>query len=137
MNPTIPYKANDTYKSYREVFYDASLWISDFDFFKTELLFLKVLLKSNSFKSNIPNLFERLQLLIKEVDQFTEENNILNKKAKHLSNFVGGIIKKDVFSFNDDYLEQYHNLAAEVFLFAQKYKNFKRGLYEFLSEIIL
>ena len=33
MNPTIPYKANDTYKSYREVFYDASLWISDFDFF--------------------------------------------------------------------------------------------------------
>ena len=67
MNPTIPYKANDTYKSYREVFYDARLWISDFDFFKTELLFLKVLLKSNSFKSNIPNLFERLQLLIKEL----------------------------------------------------------------------
>ena len=52
MNPTISYKAMDTNKSYRAVFYDATLWISDFDFFKTELLFLASLLKSNSFKSN-------------------------------------------------------------------------------------
>jgi len=136
MNPTISYKAMDTNKSYRAVFYDATLWISDFDFFKTELLFLASLLKSNSFKSNIPNLFERLQLLIKEVDQFRADNTILNEKVKRYNNQIESL-KTGVYSFNDDYLEQYHNLAEEVFLFTQKYKNFKRGLYEFLSEIIL
>ena len=136
MSPTISYKAMDTNKSYRAVFYDATLWISDFDFFKTELLFLASLLKSNSFKSNIPNLFERLQLLIKEVDQFRADNTILNEKVKRYNNQIESL-KTGVYSFNDDYLEQYHNLAEEVFLFTQKYKNFKRGLYEFLSEIIL
>jgi len=99
------------------------------------LLFLESLLKSNSFKSNIPNLFERLQLLIKEIDQFREDNTILNEKIKRYNNQIEGL-KTGVYSFNDDYLEQYHNLAEEVFLYTQKYKNFKRGLYEFLSEII-
>ena len=91
MSPTISYKAMDTNKSYRAVFYDATLWISDFDFFKTELLFLASLLKSNSFKSNIPNLFESLQLLIKEIDQFIADNTILNEKVKRYNNEIEGL----------------------------------------------
>ncbi|RXP63592.1 hypothetical protein EC396_01955 [Lutibacter sp. HS1-25] len=137
MNPTISYMAFSTNKSCKEVLYNTNLWISDFDCFEIELLFLKSLTLLNVFKSNIPNLFERLQLIIKEIEQLRAENAVLNKKVKQYNNYVDSILKKDVFKLSDDYLEKYHNLAKDVFLFTQKYKNFKLELYEFLTGIIL
>lgn len=136
MNPTFSYKAFDTNKSYGAVIYDATIWIDDLDFFKIEMLFLKAIIKSNLFKSQIPNLFERLQLLIIEVDQFIEDNDVLNEQIKLYSESVERLIKSDVFSLEDDYLDKYHNLAEEVLLFTQKYKNFKMSLYEFITELI-
>lgn len=136
MNPTISYKTFDTNKSYGAVIYDATIWIADLDFFKIEMLFLKTIIKSNLFKSQIPNLFERLQLLIKEVDQFIEDNDVLNKQIQLYNKSVERLLKSDVFSLEDDYIDKYHNLAEEVFLFTQKYKNFKMSLYEFITELI-
>jgi len=137
MNPTISYMAFSTNKSYKEVLYNTNLWISDFDCFEVELLFFKSLTLLNVFKSNIPNLFERLQLIIKEIEQLRTENAVLNKKVKQYNNYVESILKKDAFNLSDNYLEKYHNLAEAIFLFTQKYKNFKLELYEFLSGIIL
>lgn len=136
MNPTISYKVFDSNKSYGAVLNETNLWIADLEFFKIEMLFLKAIIKSNLFKSQIPNLFERLQLLIMEVDQFIKDNDILIEQIKLYNKSVERLLKSDVFSLEDDYIDKYRNLAEEVFLFTQKYKNFKMRLYEFITELI-
>lgn len=136
MDSILAYKAFDINKSYTDVIYDASNWISDFNFTKKELLFLKAIIKSNSFKSTIPNLFERLQLLLKDIDDFKVNNVFIINRVEQFKQEVTETLKKDVFSLGKNEMETYQSLEKEIFEFHQKYKNFKAHLYEFLIEII-
>lgn len=136
MDSIISYKAFEIDKSYSDVIHDSSIWISDFNFIENELNFLKVIIKSNSFKSTIPNLFERLQLLLKDIDRLNDNGKTIINKIEIFMLKVTETLKSDVFSFGEEYLETYKSLAIEIFEFNQNYKNFKRHLYEFLIEII-
>lgn len=136
MKPTISNKAFDIKKYGKEVFYETNIWVSDFEFNKVELSFFKALLKTNLFKSQILNLFERLQLLLMEVDRFEESNTILIDKVKQYNSLIESLLISDVFRLNDENSERYYQLVEEVFLFNRKYKNFKRGMYEFIEGII-
>lgn len=136
MDSIISYKAFEIDKSYSDVIHDSSIWISDFNFIENELNFLKVIIKSNSFKSTIPNLFERLQLLLKDIDRLNDNRKTIINKIEIFKMKVTETLKSDVFSFGEEYLETYKSLAIEIFEFNQNYKNFKRHLYEFLIEII-
>ena len=100
------------------------------------MLFLKAIVKSNSFKSSIPNLFERLQLLIKDIDLLVENNNVIKEKVEKYKLKVTNTLNSNVFSFGEDLLENYEDIEKEIFEFNKKYKNFKAYLYEFLIEII-
>ena len=136
MDSTVSYKAFEINKSYRDIINDSIIWISDFNFINKELLFLKAIVKSNSFKSSIPNLFERLQLLIKDIDLLVENNNVIKEKVEKYKLKVTNILNSNVFSFGEDLLENYEDIEKEIFEFNKKYKNFKAYLYEFLIEII-
>ncbi|WP_298369420.1 hypothetical protein [uncultured Lutibacter sp.] len=136
MDSTVSYKAFEINKSYRDIINDSIIWISDFNFINKELLFLKAIVKSNSFKSSIPNLFERLQLLIKDIDLLVENNNVIKEKVEKYKLKVTNILNNNVFSFGEDLLENYEDIEKEIFEFNKKYKNFKAYLYEFLIEII-
>ncbi|SNR69861.1 hypothetical protein SAMN06265371_10930 [Lutibacter agarilyticus] len=135
MDPIVSYKAFQINKSYSDVVYDSSIWISDFNFIKNELFFLKTVIKSNAFKATIPNLFERLQLLVKDINRLNEDVNLIKEKIEKYKYKVTETINSDVFSFSEDYFEGYKSLGKEIFEFDQKYKNFKMHLYEFLIEI--
>lgn len=136
MDSTVSYKAFEINKSYRDIINDSIIWISDFNFINKELLFLKAIVKSNSFKSSIPNLFERLQLLIKDIDLLVENNNVIKEKVEKYKLKVTNILNSNVFSFGEDLLENYEDIEKEIFEFNKKYKKFKAYLYEFLIEII-
>jgi len=136
MDSILLYKTFNYNKSYEEVAYNSTSWIFDFNFFEIELLFLKSLIEFNSFKSNIPNLFERLQFLQNEIEEYKIGCEYLNNKIVQYNNEMVEILKSDKFSCDEAYLITYYNLAEEVFEFVQKYKNFKSRLYEFLIEII-
>ena len=136
MESILLYKTFNYNKSYEEVAYNSTNWISDFKFFEAELFFLKSLIRFNSFKSNTPNLFERLQLLLNEIEGYETDCENLNHKIVQYNNEMVEILKKDIFSLEDNYLITYYNLAEDVFAFTYKYKNFKARLYEFLIEII-
>lgn len=136
MDSTLLYKTFNYNKSYEEVAYHSTNWIFDFNCFEKELLFLKSLIKFNSFKSNIPNLFERLQFLQNEIEAYKIACENLNNKIVQYNNEMVEILKNDKFSCDETYLITYYDLAKEVFEFVQKYKKFKSRLYEFLIEII-
>jgi hypothetical protein len=136
MDAIISYKAFDIEKSYNNVIHDSLIWISEFNFVNNELFFLKTIIKSTSFKSTIPNLFERLQFLLKDIDRLNENSEIIKVKVEKYKYKVTKTLNSDVFSFSEDYFEAYQNIIKEIFDFEQKYKNFKTHLYEFLIEII-
>lgn len=136
MDVIISYKAFDIEKSYNDVIHDSLIWISEFNFVNNELFFLKTIIKSTSFKSTIPNLFERLQLLLKHIDRLNENSEIIKVKVEKYKYKVTKTLNSDVFSFSEDYFEAYQSIIKEIFDFEQKYKNFKTHLYEFLIEII-
>lgn len=136
MDPIVSYKAFEINKNYSDVIYDSSIWISDFNFIKNELVFLKTIIKSNAFTSTIPNLFERLQLLLKDIDRINENSDEIKEKIENYKYKVTEILNSDVFSLGDELLETYQSLEKEIFEYNQKYKNFKRCLYEFLIEIL-
>ena len=135
MDPIVSYKAFQINKSYSDAVYDSSTWISGFNFTKNELFFLKTVIKSNAFKATIPNLFERLQLLLKDIDRLNEDVNLIKQKIEKYKYNVTETINRDVFSFSEEYFEGYQSLKKEIFEFDQNYKNFKMRLYEFLIEI--
>ena len=133
MDPIVSYKAFEINKSYSNVVYDSSNWILDFNFMKNELFFLKTIIKSNGFKATIPNLFERLQLLLKDIDSLNEDGDLIKEKIEKYKYKVTETINSDVFSFSEEYFEGYQSLEKEIFKFNKKYKSFKTYLYEFLT----
>jgi len=136
MDQIVSYKAFEINKNYSDVIHESSVWISDLKFMKNELLFLKTILKSNSFKSTTPNLFERLQLLLKDIDRFNENRKAIKGKIEKYRYKVTETLNSDIYSFSEGYLETYQSLVKEIFNLDQKYKEFKTHLYEFLIEII-
>ena len=135
MDPIVSYKAFEINKSYKDVIHDSTIWISDLKFIKKELHFLKTILKSNSLKSTTPNLFGRLQLLLKDSVRLNEKSKALKEKIEKYRDKVTETLNSDVFSFSEGYFEVYQSLVKEIFKFNQKYKSFKTDLYEFFIEI--
>ncbi|MEX1382466.1 hypothetical protein [Lutibacter sp.] len=136
MDPIVSYKAFEINKSYSNVIYDSSIWISGLKYMNKELLFFKTLLNSNSFKSTTPYLFERHQVFLKDIDRLCENSNTIKEKIEAYKFKVNETLNSDVFSFSEGYFETYEILVKEIFEFNQKYKSFKTQLYEFLIEII-
>ncbi|MDF1516997.1 MAG: hypothetical protein P1P79_03545, partial [Lutibacter sp.] len=80
MESNIVYKSFSKDKTTEELLYNISLWTSEYAFINLELDFIKRLIKTYPFSSTIPNLYERLQLFILELDNFEQaKNNILVK----------------------------------------------------------
>ena len=136
MDSIFSYKAFEIKKSYSDIIHDSSIWISDFNYITSELFFLKAIIKSNSFKSRIPNLFERLQLLLKHIDRVNENSKAIKEKVEKYRHKVTKTLNSDVFSLGDELLETYQSLVKEIFEFNKNYISFKAHLYEFLIEII-
>ena len=73
MKSIIKYRGFYRDKSTEELLYNNILCEHYFNFIKVEITFLNQLLKNYPFKSNIPNLFEHIQLFIKDLNDC--ENN--------------------------------------------------------------
>lgn len=136
MDSILSYKAFEINKSYTDVIFDTSNWISAFNFTKEELYFLRAIIKSNLFKSTTPNLFERLQLLLKDIDVFKLNTDFIISKVEQFKQEATETLKSDVFSLEKTEIETYESLTKEILEFNHNYQNFKAHLYEFLIEIL-
>lgn len=123
-------------KTIDELLYITSMWTVEFAFISSELLFIKRLIEAYPFTSTIPNLFERLQLFILELDNVeTEKNNIIDKinnYEKELSE-MKEIKLLETGHFN---LIAYENLAEEVFMLLIHYRNLKIKIFEYINGLI-
>lgn len=128
MKSELKYVSFSNNKSINELLYYISLWITEFEFIKIELSFLKYLIKTYPFKSKIPNLFEHLQLFILELESLEEDRNLILKKIHHQ--------KKQLSNRLKSYDLNYENLEEEVFNYLEDYKKLKTRIYQYINGLI-
>ena len=128
MKSKLPYTAFNHKKSLNELLFYTSLWQSELEFIKIELSFIKKLIKTYPFKSEIPNLFEHLQLFILDIDNFEENRNSILVNIHIQKNNL----KKDLKYSDFDY----DNLAEEIFNYKENYKNLKIKIYQYINGLI-
>jgi uncharacterized membrane protein YgaE (UPF0421/DUF939 family) len=136
MESNIVYKSFSKDKTIEELLYNISLWTSEYAFINIELAFIKRLIKAYPYSATIPNLYERLQLFILELDNFEQaKNNILVK----INDYEKKLIESDETKALDPdhlYLAAYEKLAEEVFMYLKHYKNLKIRIFEYINGLI-
>ena len=127
MKSIIKHRKFNRDKSTEELLYNNILHLSYFNFIKAEITFLQRLLRNYPFKGNLPNLFEHLQLFIKDLDEFEES------RIKIIENIKSHNLQlKASFS-----LDSFEHLAEEISDFKQSYLNLKNNIYEYLNNLLL
>lgn len=136
MESNIIYKSFSKDKTIEELLYNISLWTSEYAFINIELAFIKRLIKAYPFSATIPNLYERLQLFILELDNFEQaKNNILVE----INNYDKKLLESEETNALDPdhlYLVEYEKLAEEVFMYMKHYKNLKIRIFEYINGLI-
>lgn len=127
MKSIIKYRGFNRNKSVDELLYNNILWLHYFNFIKVEITFLKQLLKEYPFKTNIPNLFEHIQLFIKDLDTFE------NHRIKIIENITSQN-KQLKTNFN---LAAFEDLDEEISDYKQTYINLKNNIYEYLRGLLI
>lgn len=136
MESNIIYKSFSKYKTIEELLYNISLWTAEYAFINIELAFIKRLIKAYPFSATIPNLYERLQLFILELDNFEQaKNNILVKINDYNTELIE---HKDSKSLDASHLHisEYEKMEEEIFMYLQHYKNLKIRIFEYINGLI-
>jgi hypothetical protein len=136
MESNIIYKSFSKDKTIEELLYNISLWTSEYAFINIELAFIKRLIKAYPFSATIPNLYERLQLFILELDNFEQaKNNILVE----INNYDKKLLESEETKTLDPdhlYIVEYEKLAEEIFMYMKQYKNLKIRIFEYINGLI-
>ncbi len=130
------YKIFSRDKTIDELLYNTFLWTSEFAFMNSELFFIKRLIKAYPFTSTIPNLFERLQLFILELDNVEMEKSSINDKINNYEKELREMKEIKLLESGHFNLIAYENLAEEVFMYLTHYKNLKIKIFEYINGLI-
>lgn len=130
------YKIFPREKTKDELLYNTSLWIAEFDFIRSELDFIKKLIKAYPFTSTIPNLYERLQLFILELDNFEKEKNNITDKIHNYEMKLSEMKENMLLDSGHFNMVEYEKIAEEVFMYMVHYKKLKIKIFEYINGLI-
>ena len=137
MKTEFTYEIFDREKSYEELLYTVSNWIAELKFITIELNFLIKLIKSDPFNKVVPNLYERIQLFMLELEQFNLDKNTINDKIIDLKGRISECQKLEKSKSSDNFhLVLYENAAKIMSIYLQDYKNLKAKIFEFVTHLI-
>ncbi|SNR32686.1 hypothetical protein [Lutibacter flavus] len=136
MESQLKYKVFTREKSVDELVYNCNLWTSDFEFIKIEISFLKRLLITFPFKSSIPNLFEKLQLFVRDLEQSDTIRTTIHETINTHNQQLRNKIKLKKISYDNEYLNSFDDMAEEVLAYLEDYKKLKKKIYEYVIGMI-
>lgn len=123
-------------KTREKNFSDISKWEGSFMFVTEEMQFLKKILSTDIFESNIPNLYERLQQFLKNLQDFEKEKKELEIEVeKHKSDL------SDQLELNEEQKisaikESHAQLKKKIKAFRNKYSGLKLEIFNFTGNIL-
>ena len=122
--------------SIEELQYNYLFWKSELEFSLMELVFLKKLIQSYPFNVKTFNLFERIQLLVAEIDKTENKNKILLEKTLKQNSQLQDMNECDSLSCDNYFMIEYMNLAEEIFENIESYKLLKTRIYQYMGGIM-
>ncbi len=136
MESNIVYKSFTKDKTIEELLYNITLWTSEYAFINLELDFIKRLIKAYPFSSTIPNLYERLQLFILELNNFEQAKNNILVKINDYDKKIRESEETNTLDPDYLYLVEYEKLAEEVFMYLKHYKKLKIQIFEYINGLM-
>jgi hypothetical protein len=136
MESQLKYKVFVRKRSVNELLHNCELWASDFEFIKIEILFLKQLLITFPFKTSIPNLFEKIQLFISDLENSDTIRDTIYTTINSHNQQLNNKIQLKQLSYNNGYLNSYDDMAEEILDYLQDYKKLKMKIYEYVAGMI-
>tara|TARA_R110002012_G_scaffold263456_1_gene446256 strand:- start:92718 stop:93131 length:414 start_codon:yes stop_codon:yes gene_type:complete len=119
-----------------ELHEDCSYWMSSFNFFEEELIFMKKLLDSYVFEPNSPNLFERLQEYKAHLASANVAWAALKQAVKKHENNLGGMLECQEDSCDLTFYEQHKVLKKQVLHSFETFKVLKSQIFNYAGGIL-
>ena len=132
MKSMIEFKPFNRDKSIDELRYSVTRWLDEFDFVSFELPFLKRMVKAFPFKNIIPNLFEQIQLFIKDLDDFESKKNDIIIKIELHNKQLDGMTECNELSCDHYFLLEHDHLAENIHNYYSDYRALKIKIYNYL-----
>lgn len=113
-----------------------SKWESSLMFVTEEMQFLEKILSTDIFEANIPNLYERLQQFLKNLQDFKKEEKELEKEVeKHKADL------SEQLELNEEQKvsaikESHAQLKKKIKTFRKKYSDLKLEIFNFTGNIL-
>lgn len=136
MKSELKYTSFNSEKSINELLFNISFWNTEFEFIKIELSFLKHLIKTYRFQVSIPNLFERLQLFILDLDNLEEDRVSIIQNLSIQKSQLKSKPKKEDLNYGNFNLNVYDDLNEEIFNYLERYKKIKLKIYQYINGLI-
>lgn len=115
---------------------DCKYWISTFNFFEEEILFIKKLFESYAFEPNTPNLFERLQDFKKRLGDINVAwGNIKNNILQH-ENTLGGMLECKDEMCDLTFYHAHNEIKKQVFHSFENFKVLKAEIFNYAGGIL-
>ena len=125
-----------TEEKLKDIHFETIEWKSSLQFIGTEILFIKQLLKSNAFKPNTPNLFERLLEFKNQIVVVEEIIKDITIDITKFENLLGNSIAHDFTTYIDAYFKEYQLLNTKFNQGVKKFKEFKEEIFNYTGNIL-
>jgi hypothetical protein len=123
-------------KSINEILYQIYCWDSELSFYKSELNFMSKWISNYPINSNLPNLFEHIQLFVKDISNFeNDRNNLLDKIETYKTDLIGQD-EKHHFETHNYYLITFQKMAELIFNYNKNYRDLKGRIFEYFTDLI-
>ncbi len=123
-------------KKVEELYYDCKYWISTFNFFEEEIIFIKKLLASYVFEPNTPNLFERLQDFKKRIASVNIEWKSSKESILQHENNLGGMLECKDETCDLTFYNAHNILKKQVLENFDSFKILKSEIFNYAGGIL-
>lgn len=111
-------------------------WKSDLQFMADETIFIDQLLRSDIFKPNTPNLFERIQEYLSRLGVFEERKIKLEQLISKHENHLGGLAQFGNKTLDQSFYHKHDDLEMEVLECTDDFKNLKAEIHSYVGGTI-
>ena len=137
MATTTHHRRSANEKNIDELQADTLYWDEKFQEHTEEIKFLKALLTAPIFKSNIPNMFEKLQEFFNELTEIKNEKIDLHEAMRNHKNDLDGMMECEDISCETFYHSQHQKLSNRIRTHLNKFKQLKLDIYRFCTPLLL
>ena len=127
----------DKEKQVAQLHWKIQQWKLHFQLMDDEILFIDRLLNSNAFRSNIPNLFERLMDYKNRLEKINSRSETIRAHISSQENNLGSISDKAIISNDLNIFKKNDQIQVEIDACLGDFQNLKSEIFNYTGGILI